>query len=296
MQILVALAQPQRYWSGAHRVVQSERSVLIQSIKSSGKAKLAVDDIRGAVELWPLWLRLGWNDILYRYRRSTLGPFWFTASTAIMIVALGLVYSQVLNVPARELMPHVCVGLIVWTFMNSVVIESGTLFTGSESYIKHVKLPYTLYVLRFVLSKAIIFAHDFPIYLATMAFFGIWPGAVALYALPGFVLLMINGIMVTTSLGMVSARFRDIPRIIASLSQIVFLITPIIWMPNLLGERSYLADANPFFHLIELIRAPLLGSVPSERTLIAVAAITLTNLIVAAVLFTRYRSRIAYWI
>ena len=281
----------------AHRLIGFESfCALIQSKKSSGKLKLAVDDIRGAVELWPLWVRLGWNDILYRYRRSTLGPFWFTASTAITIVALGLVYSQVLSLPAHELMPHVCVGLIVWAFMNSVVLEAGNLFTGSESYIKHVKLPYSLYVFRFVLSKAIIFAHDFPIYLATIAYFGIWPGPVALWAIPGFLLLILNGVLITISLGMASARFRDIPRIVASLFQIVFLITPIIWMPGLLGDRSYLAGANPFFHLIELIRAPLLGSAPSGYTLIAVFFISLTNLLVAAVLFTRYRNRIAYWI
>jgi ABC-2 type transport system permease protein/lipopolysaccharide transport system permease protein len=280
----------------AHRLVGFESCALIQIVKSSGKVKLAADDVRGAIELWPLWVRLGWNDILYRYRRSTLGPFWFTASMAITIVALGSVYSQVLRLPARELMPHVCVGLIVWAFMNSTVLEAGDLFTGSESYIKHVKLPYSLYVFRFVLSKTIIFAHDFPIYLATIAYFGIWPGPVAFYAIPGFLLLVINGVLITISLGMASARFRDIPRIIASLSQIVFLITPIIWVPGLLGERSYLAEANPFFHLIELIRAPLLGSAPSKHTLIAAVAITFTNLLVAGVLFTRYRNRIAYWI
>ena len=185
-----------------------ESCALIQSIKSSGKVKLAADDVRGAIELWPLWVRLGWNDILYRYRRSTLGPFWFTASMAITIVALGSVYSQVLRLPARELMPHVCVGLIVWAFMNSTVLEAGDLFTGSESYIKHVKLPYSLYVFRFVLSKTIIFAHDFPIYLATIAYFGIWPGPVAFYAIPGFLLLVINGVLITISLGMASARFQ----------------------------------------------------------------------------------------
>lgn len=269
---------------------------MIKGTKSTGKVQLAIDDLRGAIKLWPLWVKLGWNDILYRYRRSTLGPFWFTASMAIAVVALGLVYSQVLNLPTRELMPHVCVGLIVWSFMNSTALEAGDLFTSSESYIKHVKLPYTLYVFRFVLSKTLIFAHDFPIYLAIIAYFGIWPGPTAYYAIPGFLLLVFNGVLTTISLGMTSARFRDVPRIIASLSQIVFLITPIIWMPGLLGERSYLAEANPFFHLIEMVRSPLLGSAPSRTTLIAVCAITVTNLLVAVVLFTRYRNRISYWI
>ncbi|MEZ5820487.1 MAG: ABC transporter permease [Xanthobacteraceae bacterium] len=268
---------------------------MIQTKKIS-RFKLAVDDVHGAIELWPLWFRLGWNDILHRYRRSTLGPLWFTASMAITTVALGLVYSQVLNLPARELMPHVCIGLIVWAFINSIILEAGDLFTGAESYIRHIKLPYSIYVFRFVLSKVIIFAHDFPIAVVTLAFFRIWPGPVALYAVPGFLLLVVNGGLISISLGLVSARFRDIPRIIASLSQIIFLITPIIWMPSLLGERSYLAEANPFFHLIELVRAPLLGSAPSVRTLVVTLALTVINLLLAATLFARYRNRIAYWI
>ena len=58
---------------------------------------LAVADFSAAIGLWPLWIRLGWNDILYRYRRSTLGPFWSTANIAITVIALGLVYSQLFN-------------------------------------------------------------------------------------------------------------------------------------------------------------------------------------------------------
>lgn len=261
-----------------------------------GRFKLAVQDIAAAIELWPLWVRLGWNDILLRYRRSALGPFWLTASTAISIAALGFVYSQLFNLPVRELMPHVCVGLIVWGFINSILLEAGDLFVGSESYIKQIRLPYSLYACRFVLSKAIIFAHDVPIYLAMLLYFRIWPGAAALAAIPGFMLLVINGMMTSVTLGTASARFRDIPRIIASLTQIVFLVTPIIWKPELLGPHSYLANANPLYHLVELVRAPLLGSVPSLENVAVAISITVINGLIAMILFSRYRNRISYWI
>jgi ABC-2 type transport system permease protein/lipopolysaccharide transport system permease protein len=95
---------------------------------------------------------------------------------------------------------------------------------------------------------------------------------------------------------MASARFRDIPRIVASLAQIVFLITPIIWTPDALGPRAYLAYVNPFFHLIEIVRAPLLGLLPSAQTVVVTLAITAINLLATALFFIRYRSRIAYWI
>jgi len=269
---------------------------LLERRELIGQFNLAVADLAAAMQLWPLWIRLGWNDILHRYRRSALGPFWSTANTAITVIALGLVYSQILNLPARQLMPYVCVGLIVWGFINSIVLDAGNLFSGSESYIKQVRLPYLLYVCRFVFSKTIIFAHDLPIYLALMLYFRLWPGAVALYAIPGFLLLVTNGALASLTIGMASARFRDIPRIIASLAQIVFLITPIIWTPDALGSSLYLAHGNPVFHLIEIVRAPLLGHLPSAQTVEVALAITAVNLLVTIFIFLRYRARIAYWI
>lgn len=263
---------------------------------SPGRLQLAVKDFVGAIALWPLWVRLGWHDILYRYRRSLLGPFWFTANTAITIVALGIVYSQILKMPIRELMPYVCVGLLIWGFISAILHGSGEVFSGAESYIKQVRLPYLLYVFRFIWSKTIIFAHDLPIFVIVIAYFGRWPGAVALLAIPGFLLLTLNGALVTVTLGMASARFRDVPRIVTSLAQITFLVTPILWTPDLLGPRIYLAYCNPFFHLIEIVRGPLLGSLPSIETVWVVVLITALNLVVTVLLFSRYRARIAYWL
>src|SRR4051794_5070887 len=253
-------------------------------------------DFAAAIALWPLWTRLGWNDILYRYRRSTLGPFWSTINIAITVVALGLVYSQIFNLPVRQLMPYVCAGLIVWGFISSILLDAGSLFSGSESYIKQVRLPYWLYVCRFVFSKVMLFAHDLPIYIALLIYFQIWPGTVALYALPGFVLLVINGAFASLTIGMASARFRDIPRIIATFVQVMFLVTPIIWTPDLLGPQPYLAHGNPFFHLIEIVRAPLLCTLPSMKTWGVTLAITAINALLTAYFFLRFRSRIAYWI
>lgn len=258
--------------------------------------QLAATDFTGAIALWPLWVRLGWHDILYRYRRSLLGPFWFTVNTAVTIVALGVVYSHILKMPVHELMPYVCVGLLIWGFISAILHGSGEVFSGAESYIKQVRLPYMLYVFRFIWSRTIIFAHDFPIFVAVIVYFGKWPGAVALLAIPGFLLLSLNGALVTVTLGMASARFRDVPRIIASLVQIAFLVTPILWTPDLLGPRIYLANANPFFHLIEIVRRPLLGSLPSIETVWVTLLITAFNLIVTLILFSRYRARIAYWL
>lgn len=256
----------------------------------------AWDDLVSGLGSWRLWMLLGWNDILQRYRRSLLGPFWMTASMAVMVIALGLLYGQLFRIPLGDFLPYLCVGILTWNFIASFLLEGGTLFTGSESYIKQVRLAYSVYVFRSCWSKLIIFAHNAVIYLVILVWFGIWPGATALLSLPGLLMVTVNCALMTLFIGMISSRFRDIPQLIGSVVQIVFFVTPIMWKPELLHQRSYIATFNPFFQMIELVRAPLLGSIPSLKTYIAMVAITLINFIVVGAFFVRFRSRIAYWV
>ena len=72
--------------------------------------------------------------------------------------------------------------------------------------------------------------------------------------------------------GLLSARFRDLPQIVAAVMQIAFYITPIIYRPNALNRFSFIVKLNPLAHLIELVRAPLIGQVPSAMTWAVTAA------------------------
>jgi lipopolysaccharide transport system permease protein len=256
----------------------------------------ALVDFTSGLTLWPLWGRLGWNDILQRYRRSFLGPFWLTASMAIMVSSLGILYAEIFRTPIRDFLPFLCVGLLTWTLLSSFLVEGGALFVGAESYIKQIRLPYSVYVYRSSWSKLVIFVHNFVIYFGVLLYFQIWPGAVALLAIPGLLLVLVNGALATLCIGMVSARFRDVPQIISSIVQIVFFVTPIMWKPELLQNRSFVVEFNPFFHLIEVVRAPLLGTIPSRNNYIAVLLISVVNIAVSGAFFTRFRSRISYWI
>ena len=275
---------------------QSARYHLVSHGGHDKAAEAALRDCMSGTMLWRLWGRLGWNDILQRYRRSLLGPFWLTASMAIMVVSLGILYAQLFKTEIHDFLPFLCVGLLVWTFLSSFLNEAGTLFIGSESYIKQIKLPYSVYVYRSAWSKLIIFAHNFVIYFFVLLYFQIWPGATALLAIPGLVIVTLNGALASLTVGLISARFRDIPQLVTSVTQIIFFVTPIMWKPDLLQHRTYIAEANPFFHLIEIVRAPLLGNLPGVHTYLFVLGITALNAAVAGALFVRFRSRISYWV
>src|SRR3978361_160020 len=77
---------------------------------SKGALQSAIGDVVAGMRAWRLWTKMGWNDILQRYRRSLLGPFWLTASMAIMVIALGLLYAELFRTPIHDFLPFICVG------------------------------------------------------------------------------------------------------------------------------------------------------------------------------------------
>ena len=260
------------------------------------QAALALLDIVQGARARYLWGMLGWQDIRRRYRRSMLGPFWLTISMGVLVAALGTLYGTLLKVEIADYIPFLALGFIVWTLISGLITDGCSAFIGAGSIIMQTNLPLSVHVYRMAWRNLLIFCHNAAIFAIVAALFAIWPGWIGLLALPGLALLCLNGIWVGLLLGIISARFRDVPPIVASVVRIAFFVTPIIWLPELIPGRALVLDFNPFFHFVELVRAPLLGQAPGLVSWLAVSGITLSGWFVAFALFHRYRWRIAYWV
>lgn len=267
------------------------------SFRTEAQLKLAVDDVRQGLARSPLWLLLGWHDIRQRFRRSILGPFWLTLSTAFMLVALGFVYATLFKMSLREYFPFLAAGIVTWTLVSSLISEGCATFIASDALIKQIRLPYTIHACRVMWRNVLIFFHNLVIIVVVMVAFEIRPSAASLASFAvALALVMLNGIWVALFFGILCARFRDIPPIIASVLQLFFFLTPIIWHPSLLPGRQRVIDFNPFHHFIEVLRAPMLGAVPGATTWVAVLAITAAGWLATFLLLLRARRRITYWL
>lgn len=256
----------------------------------------ALQDLSAGLSRWRLAAALARLDIRNRYRGSVLGPFWMTASTAVMVAGIGLLYSTLFKVPLREYLPWLAVSLLVWTTINQMVADSCTSFIGAEGVIRQMPLPYTVHVLRFVMRNAIIAAHSLPLIAVVLVGTGNIPGPEAILVLPGLALLAVNACAVGLFLGMICARFRDIPQIVANVMQLAFFLSPVLWKPQLLGDLAVWLPLNPFYVLMETVRGPLVeGGAPP---LIWLAAVVYTTLACGAAFafFVRFRGRIAFWV
>ena len=258
--------------------------------------RLAGQDVREGTRLLPLAWTLGWLDIRLRYRGSLLGPLWLTLSTGVMVGALGFLYAHIFQTDVRDYMPYLALSIVLWGLVNSVVAESCTAFTESEGIIRAVRMPFFLFAARLLIRNLLVLAHNIVVIAVVFAVFGVWPGWNGLLTIPGLLLWIVACLAIALLLGTFCARFRDILPIVSSVMQIAFFVTPVIWKPEQLGSGQALLAFNPFFDLLEVVRAPLLGALPGADVWLGAALYTLVLCGLSWGLFSRARGRIAFWI
>ncbi len=258
--------------------------------------RLAVRDVIEGFRLWRLAWSLGWLDIRLRYRGSILGPFWLTLSTAIMIGALGVLYSALFHIDVHSYLPFLALSQVLWFFIATLVGEACTCFTQAEGMIRAVRMPLFMHAIRTLIRNLLVLAHNIVVIVVVDIIFSVWPGWHALLVLPGFAVWAMDGLAICLLLGAFCARFRDVAPIVASVMQIVFFLTPVIWQPEQLGIHAVLLPLNPFFALMEVVRAPFLGKLPSDLTWLAAILYSLVLWGVSWLMFVRARGRIAFWV
>ncbi len=260
---------------------------------------MAYYDLRDTLRLWPLVWTLSVLDIRLRYRGSILGPFWLTLSTAVMIGALGFLYSHLFHTDIHTYLPFLSLSLVCWNFIQTLTSEGCTCFTSSESMIRAMRMPLSLHAARVVVRNVLVLAHNVIVIVAVFLIMGTVPGLYSFTIIPAFALWIVDAVSISLLLGVLCSRFRDIPPIVGSIMQIAFFVSPIIWSPTILAHRGLgivLVKWNPFFALLEIVRGPLLGSPFEAGTWLIAIGYSTILVSLAAASFTRARPRIAYWV
>jgi ABC-type polysaccharide/polyol phosphate export permease len=261
--------------------------------------KSALEDIVSGAMKWHLWTRLGWLDIKRRYRRTAIGPFWSALALLIFVAVLGSVGSGLLSKQSQEYLPFLVAGMVVWVMLSNLINEAGSVFITGAGLIRQMNFEYSVVVLALVWRNLIVFFHNFTVYLALMLYYkpeSLTP--VVFLAIPALILLMLNGIWIGLLLGIITTRFRDVQQLIQSVVQVSMFVTPLFWPPDSLSglRRIIFVTLNPLYHLLSIVRDPLLGQLPRPSSYVAVLIITVLGWTIAFTTYHVFRKRLAYWL
>ena len=270
----------------------------IESATMKSAAWRARNDLIEGLKRWPVWSSLAWHDIRIRYIRTMLGPLWITVSMAVFVFALGFVFSRIFNTDIHEYVPFLTAGYLVWGLISGILLESSTTFALAAPIIMSVSAPYSMHVYRAVLRQLIIFGHNALVFIGVVMLIGVPVTPATLLFFPALALLCVVLAWMNLVVALVGVRFRDLQPIITSVLQLVFFLTPLMWDRGLLSGKAHplWVDANPFYHLVDIVRAPLLGKVPSLLTVVSVLAMAIVGWYLTYLLYVRFRRRVPYWL
>ena len=242
------------------------------------------------------WATLAWFDVVLRYRRSLLGPWWITLSMGVLLLGLGPLYAHLFGIPVRDYLPYVTLGIVIWSFIASTLQESCAALTTAGMQLRQGTVPQSLILWRLVAKHLIQFAHHAVLFVPVAIWAPVKWSPTTLLAIPG--LLLVSSLLHCWGwvLAMACARYRDIASAVGSVLQLMMFLTPVFWEPARLPERAKLVLLNPFAQMLEVVRAPLLGSAPPalawQICLVSLAVSALVAITIAAA----QRGRLVYWI
>jgi len=256
----------------------------------------AFRDLIDGIRLAPLWFTLGWEQTAARFRRTLLGPFWLSANLLALAFALAFVMGG-LSGGSNSTFPNIIAGVLCWGITGAYLGDASNTFIAAGDMMNTMRLPLTFHVLLMMYKNVINFLAQL-IALWVVLFLlkmGAVPDISLLFGLP---IVIINSALLSMIVAMPATRFRDVQQTVTVSVQILFFLTPVFWSPaQMQGKRaSIMLTLNPFAHLLELIRQPVLGRTPSLIHWEWGIGLMFVLGATAVTMLTFYRKRVVFWL
>ncbi|MBR0856670.1 ABC transporter permease [Bradyrhizobium liaoningense] len=261
-----------------------------------GAFSVAFSDVEDAVRLSSVWLHSGWIDIIWRFRRTRIGPFWHTLTLAFFVLVMGVLWSTILKQDPSHYFRYVTAGMIVWGLIASFITEGASILVSGQATALSMRFPYVAFAFGHVWRSLLLFTHQFVFYVLVMVATQTSPGWVGLLAIPAMALVIANGVWISLLVGIICLRWRDLVPATASIMQIAVFATPVFWPRDMLGANlGFAADLNPLFHLVRILRDPLLGTPPPPVSWLWCITTLIVGMTLTLWIYGKRRHRLPYW-
>lgn len=275
---------------------QSADPSMTQSVAKVSLIQRIIPTKTGTFAHSELWITLANDDLRNRYRGSFLGPLWLTIATGVLVFGIGMLYGGLFGQPLKNYLPYIAISIVIWTLISTVMTEAAMLFPGEGAVLKQMPVPASLFITRLIYRNILVSAHNFVIIVIVLLIFPPTLGWSALTVPLGFVILIANLWWISVVLSIIGARFRDVPPIVISVLQILFFLTPIIWRAEDIPNRKIFIELNPIYHLIEIVRAPLISGDAPMLSLWVCGISAVLGMLGALHLLAWSRTRLIYWL
>lgn len=248
-----------------------------------------------STNLWKYTLYSSLIKIYIRNAGSRLGLLWEPLSTLLVSTILTLVWIKVLNIQEDFLhyFIYVYTGMVIWGVLAGAVSNLCATLVKNAKNITSRTLPIFSYIFEDILISFIPFLMSLPILIVIISLAGYELSFFNLLTFIGGLLLVVTvAFAFSMSIGLSAFFVGDIRQIITSVMRLSFLVTPVIWKPERLGDSQDILLFNPFYGYLHILRNSLIGEKIDQQYVIQASVLTFSLLIIGCFMFVVLSKRI----
>ncbi|WEN14952.1 ABC transporter permease [Rhodanobacter sp. AS-Z3] len=234
------------------------------------------------------------NDLRSRFARSKLGGLWMVLQPLAQVAIYALVLSRIMaaKLPGIDnryaYVIYLMAGMIAWSLFAEVVTRSLTLFVDNGNLMK--KMAFPRVCLPIIIAGSSLVNNILLLAAAVGVFLLIGhPLSLAMLWLP--ILMGINlafAIALGLILGVLNVFVRDVAQVMAVVLQLLFWLTPIVYMPSIIPDRlRAMLEFNPMMHMVVAFQDVILYGRAPHITGLAIIAVTAAILLLFSLILFR---------
>jgi lipopolysaccharide transport system permease protein len=252
---------------------------------------------------------LAWKNISVRYKQAYLGIGWAVLKPFTLMLVFTLVRSFV-GIPSGSV-PYPILAfaaLLPWIFFQESASEGVGSVVGNASLIRKIYFPREVFPITSMVTKLVELGINGLILAGLMAWYGMSPGAQALWAPLIIVYTMLVSLSIAFAGAAINVYYRDVGAALPTLLSLLMYASPVIYpldlvKNKLLVERAAgewsdvlysLYTVNPLAGIIESFQNVVLRGKPPDFTALAPGALLVAiALPVSYIVFKRAESYFA---
>lgn len=245
------------------------------------------------------WALSSWLDIMVRNRQSRLGVFWLLVPPIVYIWGVGSFFASMMGRPLDAYIAYVGLGYLVFRLVSTIITESSGAFLASASFILDGHIRLTDFILRVVAKALFYFLVAIPVVAAAVYVSPDWHWQALPVAIAALLWIMVITLGVAVVFAVIGARLPDLGQLVNNVFMFAFLLTPIIWHVDTMPPeslRGQLVRFNPLFHMVEVVRAPLLGAPVAPESLLYLGVLTFLSVTAGAITYRLFSRYVPVWV
>ena len=232
-----------------------------------------------------------------RYVRTIIGSFWLGISNLLFIICLGFFYGIILNVnDFINYFIYLGIGYSVWTIIGGSINSAPEIFSSKSNDLINSNIDSLFYVMEEWCFQIQTFFQSF---FMVIIFLGFLDHSVLINS---FIYTPIHLINISLfifwaplTVCLLAARYTDFYQLVPVATQLIFLISPILYQEKNLGKFSFLSDLNPIYKVLALFRDSIIEGKFFFKGSMIILLINLIMSLISLLILNKYKKRLVFY-